>query len=81
MAYMVTKELQIFMSHRVPHCSNCPYFLDRGYGQPLRRLCTHPDYELKQSRYVRLIHSTYASTSPPACPLRAHSSDKGGDQE
>ena len=60
------------MSKKVPHCSECSYLRDKGFGECCRRICKHPDYSnpLYGDWRRKVILSTYAATSPRCCPLR-----------
>lgn len=63
------------MSRKVPHCSDCQYLRDKGYGEYCRRNCSHPKYcnpiykDLRNG-FAKSIPSTFVATSPRWCPLR-----------
>lgn len=64
------------MARKVPHCSSCEFFVDKGSGLRLRRFCMHPRYlyprfsSRPRGLVCRLIPSDCAVTSPRWCPLR-----------
>lgn len=59
------------MGRHVPHCRDCPWFVDRyTYGEWGRYRCLHFSLRSAGYAFAKVIPSSEVRTSPKWCPLR-----------